>query len=661
MKKIISTGVAIIAGFALMAESTLAQEAERPRRKGFFESLFGVRTKPRRTVFNNRAWWEDDESGDVRIIRPPQRQKLQKPQKQKKTKVAAAKKAVPVKTAFIDPEVSEGFGMGNITYALPKLSALYDQSFRNVMTIDTEASAIRAVLTDKSTDLRATENIRAAVLEHYKSTGFKPMWTKQGIVSPRAIAVLSLLSKAGEEGLEPLRYKPLSLEGFDVAENQFQADILGAAHFDVSLTLAALTYALHQSGGAYEPERLSAYHDLKPEAVSPTVALRVLAHSPFPEEYLKSLAPTHASYAAMKTELAALPTGDNPEVMAEGKRVRIGQKDPRITQLRQLLLAQGHLGAAGAEVDFDKEDVLDKTLAKALKAYQAAKGLPQTSNLDTATVRSFNGPDFGERREILLTNMERARWLPKQMGSRHVFVNQASYLVDVFDQNKLVWESNVIVGKPLTQTNVFSDTMETVVLNPSWGMPESILVNEYLPKLRSNPGYFDKIGYKVVNANGKVVPSRSINWSSVGSGSGIGVQQPPGESNALGKVKFLFPNKHSIYMHDTPNRHLFAESKRNFSHGCVRVENPVEFASVLLKLEQTAIDADIETGESKSIKISTPTKVHLTYFTAWPDKTGKIQYYSDAYGRDATLREARATVAKVLGLRADAQISQKSQ
>jgi L,D-transpeptidase YcbB len=198
-------------------------------------------------------------------------------------------------------------------------------------------------------------------------------------------------------------------------------------------------------------------------------------------------------------------------------------------------------------------------------------------------------------------------------------------------------------------------------LNPSWGLPESILLNEYLPKLRANPGYFDKIGYKVVNASGKVVPSRSINWNSIGSGSAIGVQQPPGETNALGKVKFLFPNKHSVYMHDTPNRHLFAESKRNFSHGCVRVENPVEFASVLLKLDQVAIDADIETGESKSIKISTPTKIHLTYFTAWPDKTGKMQYYSDAYGRDATLREARATVTRALGLRADERVSQKSQ
>lgn len=654
MKKIISIGVAIIVGSALMAESTFAQEDERPRRKGFFESLFGTKNRPRKPVFNNRAWWEDDPS-DVRIIRPSQQKKA------KKNAAAKAKTAASFNTANIDPEVGGGLGMGNINYTLPKLAPVYDIALRDISTTDTEATAIRAVLTDKATDLRAAQNIRAAVLEHYKSTGFRPIWTKQGSIETRAISTLDQLSKAGEEGLEPLHYRPALLENFTPSEAQFQGDLLGAAQFDVGLTLAAVTYAVHQSGGAFEPERLSYYHDVKPEAVSPKVALRVLANSPFPGEYLKTLAPTHPAFASMKLELAGMPRVDAAEIMADGKRVRIGQKDPRIIQLRELLLAQGFLGASAAEVDLDKEDVLDKTLAKALKAYQALKGLPQTSNLDTATVRAINGPDLGARREMLLTNMERLRWLPKQLGNRHVFVNQASYRVDVFDQNKLIWESNVIVGKPLNQTNVFSDTMETVVLNPSWGVPQSILLNEYLPKLRANPSYLDQKGFKVISANGKVVPSRSINWNTVGSRSGIGVQQPPGDTNALGKLKFLFPNKHAIYMHDTPSRELFAESKRNFSHGCVRVENPVEFASVLLKLDQDKINSDIETGRSITLNVKTPTQVHLTYFTAWPDKAGKIQYYSDAYGRDSTLREARAAVAKALGIKPGQQVSQKAQ
>ncbi len=423
------------------------------------------------------------------------------------------------------------------------------------------------------------------------------------------------------------------------------------AQFDVSLTAAAVTYAMHQSGGAYEPAMLSAYHDIRVEAVSPNVALRVLAYSPFPSEYLKSLAPDHPAYDVMKAELAAsLAQADTPDLMAEGKRVRIGQKDERVIALRKLLLEQGYLGAASAEVALDKEDLLDKALAKALKAFQDAKGIPQTSNLDTATIRAINGPDLTERREILLTNMERLRWLPKQLGNRHVFVNQASYKVDVFEKNQLIWESNVIVGKPLNQTNVFSDTMETVVFNPSWGVPQSILLNEYLPKLRRNSSYLDKLGFKVLNDKGKVVKSSSINWNSVGSGSAIGIQQPPGDGNALGELKFLFPNKHSIYMHDTPNRHLFAESKRNFSHGCVRVEDPRQFASVLLGWDRARVDSEVDSKVSTPVNIANRPKVHLTYFTAWPDKNGKLQYFSDAYGRDSTLKTARSTVRKSLGL-----------
>jgi L,D-transpeptidase YcbB len=188
-----------------------------------------------------------------------------------------------------------------------------------------------------------------------------------------------------------------------------------------------------------------------------------------------------------------------------------------------------------------------------------------------------------------------------------------------------------------------------VVYNPTWGVPQSIILNEYLPKLRANPGYLDKIGFKVIKPDGKVTSSRNIDWNSIVANSGIGVMQPAGGSNALGEVKFLFPNSHAIYMHDTPNRELFKETKRNFSHGCVRVENPREFAQVLLDLDRETVDAEIDSGESKSVKVTKKTNVHLAYFTAWPDENGNIQYYSDAYGRDATLKTARALMSKLAG------------
>jgi L,D-transpeptidase YcbB len=300
--------------------------------------------------------------------------------------------------------------------------------------------------------------------------------------------------------------------------------------------------------------------------------------------------------------------------------------------------------------------VLDKELAKALKKFQEAKGIGQSSNLDSATVKALNGPNLAEVKDKLLSSMERARWLPKDLGRRYAMVNQASYRVNLIEDGKILWASNVIVGKPMTQTAVFDDTFETVVFNPTWGVPQSIILKEYLPKLRANPGYIDKIGFKVVSASGKVVSSRSIDWNSVGSNSGIGITQPAGGGNALGEVKFLFPNKHSIYMHDTPNRDLFSQSARNFSHGCVRVENPREFAEVLLGMDRSNVDAEIESGETRTVKVSQKTNVHLAYFTAWPDENGIMQYHSDAYGRDATLKKARTLMFKLSGGDTDAKV-----
>ncbi len=638
MKKIAVVSLSLLVAFASMSESSSAQEVQKRRRIGFFDRLFGNIDRPRPRVETSRAWWEDDSSG-TRIIRGG----VEKPKK-----LAQKRKIIPVE---IDPEDGENLGMGNLDYFPPRQVLLYDPVFAKLASEGTDTSAIRLILADRATTLRATAEVRKSVLEYYKNNGFKPLWTENGNINARGLAVLDLLSKANVEGLEPLRYKPAVLEGYEGAVAQLDGDGLGLAQFDVGLTAAALTYAVHVSGGAYEPERLSAYYDIKPERVSTDIAIKVLAFSPYPAEYLKSLAPTHPAYVEMKAELAKLAEtkpSDEP-AFPDGKRVRIGQKDPRIAMLRARLVNENYMSIADAIAPEDKRTTLDKILAKALKRYQEAKGIGQTSNLDSATVKALNGPDLSEVKDKLLSSMERVRWLPKDLGRRHVMVNQASYRVNLMEDGKVMWASNVIVGKPMTQTAVFDDTFETVVFNPTWGVPQSIILKEYLPKLRANPGYLDKLGFKVIKADGKVVSSRSVDWNSVGSNSGIGIMQPSGDGNALGEVKFLFPNKHSIYMHDTPNRELFSQSKRNFSHGCVRVENPREFAEVLLGMDRETVDSEIESGESKSVKVPQRTDVHLAYFTAWPDENGIMQYHSDAYGRDSTLKAARSLMFKISG------------
>ena len=638
MNKFVVMCVSAVAALAIAVPAAQAEHAyKKKRRIGFLESLFGGFDRPSRKT-RKPAWWEDDENG-VRVIYGSDGE----PTKKKTLKKIAAKPVV--KNAYVDPEVAEGLGMGNLVYAPPKLSPVIDLNFKKLATTTPVQNAIRIVLSDRKSEIRAIPAIQKAVLDHYQSTGFAPLWTNSGRLSERGLAVLMALASAHHEGLDPVRYLPTALENFENIDAQLEGDQLALAELDVSLTVNAITYATHISGGAFEPAGLSAYFDLQNRRVEPAIALRVLAYSGFPAEYLKGLHPTHPAYGLLKAELANLDNADGPsEIFPAGGRVKPGQKDDRIGLLRLRMIKEGFLSDENAIVE--DETVLDKRLSKALKAFQAAKGIQQTAALDAATMKALSGLDPAIARERIVSSLERLRWMARDFGKRHVFVNQASYRVDVLDDGKPVWTSKVIVGKPLTQTAVFSDQMETVVFNPAWNLPQSILLNEYLPKLRRDPRYLDKIGFKVLNSKGEVTKSSNVNWASVGSDTVIGVQQPPGGANALGEIKFLFPNKHSIYMHDTPNRNLFAEARRNFSHGCVRVENPREFAQVLLSWEPTIVDERIDSGESTSQKLTSKIPVHLTYFTAWPDQDGKILYFNDPYERDLTLLQARKTMQK---------------
>ena len=636
MNKTVLAGVCLVTAFAVGLPSAFADFHKRKRRPSFLESLFGTfegNSRDRRFKRERRAWWDEDDS--IRIIREPNRTA-----KKKKRLAQAAKKAAPA-TAFVDPEEAQGFGMGNLTYALPKLVPVVDSTFAKLQTTETGHSAIRLALADRASNVSATSELRKVVLDHYKSTGFKPMWTENGKLTERGESLLRQLSQAAAEGLEAERYLPAVLASFADPGLQVAGDSFAVAQLDIGLTVAALTYARHISGGAFEPERLSKYHDIKPPYVNPEVALKVLAYSPFPASYLQSLAPTHPSYAALKAELATLANANvEDKSFPEGKRVKVAQKDPRIVLLRERLAAEGFVPSNAAEISADNIETLDKHLSKVLKAFQKSKGIAQTGHLDPATVRALSGENLESARERLMANLERLRWLPRDLGSRHVFVNQAAFTVDVMDGRKSVWNSKVIVGRPLTQTAVFSDVMETVVFNPTWGVPPSIILKEYLPKLRRDPSYLDKKGFQVVSLSGKPMKSSAINWNSVGSGNVPGVMQPAGGDNALGEIKFLFPNHHAIYMHDTPNRELFGEDRRAFSHGCVRVENPREFAEILLNWDDEKVTGRIDSGKTSAVKLEDKVRVHLTYFTAWPDESGKMQYFSDIYERDQTLIKA---------------------
>ena len=631
-KLLLKLSVAAIA-IVFAGQSVLA-DTNANKKKGFFESLFGSPSPRKKRPPKPFFPWGTRNKGDIQILYGSGDEPNLFGNDNKSSVV------------FDEPESIPGLGMGNPNYIVPKQLLLADPAFAKLTAADTQSQAILAELSSLKTKIRAPQDERQPVLDFYKKSGFKPIWLSAGAVSERAKALLEFAAKTNEDGLDPLSYLPTGQNSFEDIAQLTGSDQQRLAQFDIAMTASALKMARQISGGQFEPNRLSLYNDIAPERINANTALNVLAYSPYPDAYLRDLAPKNPAYAVMKTELAKLRADTTTPVevaIAEGKTVKLGRSDPRIEDVRSRMASLGFLEGLPTVGD----DLLDSDLSDALKKYQGSIQIKQSGQLDAATVKNLNRNDNAKNIQRLVDNMERVRWLPKNLGSKFVFVNQAAFEVRVMDKGNEVWHSHVIVGKPTTQTAAFHDEMETVVFNPSWGVPQSIIVNEYLRKLRNDPGYLDRQGFKVVNQKGKVVSSRSINWGAYSSSSPIGVQQPPGNGNALGELKFLFPNKHDIYMHDTPSRNLFAETTRAFSHGCVRVENPREFATVLLGWDRARVDKETDGGVSHSVALSQKIPVHITYFTAWPDSTGKMIYFNDIYGRDEAMQKAMANMASV--------------
>jgi murein L,D-transpeptidase YcbB/YkuD len=614
---------AIAVSFA--GQSVLA-DTNGNKNKGFFESLFGAPKykKPRRTIL---PWWRND--GGVNVI-------------------YGNGFGGYDDEDYGDPEPIPGKGMGNLAYVPPKLVPLADAAFSKLTATNAQSQAILTELSALKTVVRVPQEERQPILDLYKNAGFKPLWLTGDAPSERANTVLAFAAKMSEDGMEPLAYLPKGLSSFNNITEQLSTDLQDLAQFDIAMTAATLKLAREISGGQFEPNRLSRYNDITPERVDAGKALKVLAWTPFPEAYLNNLMPKHPTYGLMKAELAKLRASKikpTYEKIAEGKSVKAGGSDPRISLIRKRMQALGFLSSEEAAVEPTLSNKLDADLSAALKKFQKSVMLRQTGKLDLATVKNLNRDTSQKDIQRLVYNMERLRWLPKNLGKRFVFVNQPAFEVRVMDRGNEVWRSNVIVGRPLTQTSAFHDELETVVFNPSWGVPQSIIVNEYLGKLRRDPSYLDRQGFKVIAPNGSVIPSSDIDWAAYGDRPPFGVQQPPGSGNALGELKFLFPNSHDIYMHDTPTKNLFAESIRAFSHGCIRVQNPREFATVLLGWDRTKVDQETDSHKSQSIALSQKVPVHITYFTAWPDSSGKMNYFNDIYERDEAMEKALATLA----------------
>jgi L,D-transpeptidase YcbB len=357
-------------------------------------------------------------------------------------------------------------------------------------------------------------------------------------------------------------------------------------------------------------------------APEPPAVLSKLADAKDMAAALGSYNPPHPGYQALKAKLAEARgrTGGGPTRIAAGQTLKVGMEDPRVPFLRDRLGVNEGTG-----------NVFDKALAEAVKKFQHQRDLPQSGTLNNATVEALNGPRRDRDADISTANMERWRWLPRDLGQAYVMVNIPDYTLKVMDRGSMVWTTKVVTGQPGDKaTPLLSETMKFITVNPTWNVPPSIINNEYLPALAVDPQAMDRIGLKLErNRDGT-----------------IRIYQPPGEANALGRIRFNFPNKFLVYQHDTPDKHLFAKDKRAFSHGCMRVQFPDKYAEVLLNIAnpRDGYTADkirkmYGTGE-RDIHLTTPIPVHLTYQTAYVDDAGHLAVREDIYGRDARLLAA---------------------
>lgn len=492
-------------------------------------------------------------------------------------------------------------------------------------------------------------------LNGYASRGFAPVWIdSNGRANARASALVAALARAPNHALPANRYNAAEL-----ARNLPS----GGLGLEVELTRAFLRYARDISSGVLEPSEISANFDLQPLRPDPARLIAEVGAAGNIERYLESLEPRNPEYARLKAHYALFRNRASQQLWGErvpqGRSIRPGERGTRVAIARSRLRAMGDLkdgristsdGArvASAEVasDVGDDQTYDAAMVEAVKRFQARHGLNTDGVIGPATLDQLNTSP-ATRAEQIAVGLERLRWLNKDLGERHIIVNIPDFTMRVVDRGRTVFSSKVIVGKPKHQTPEFTDTMEHLVINPRWNVPHSIATKEILPILRRDPGYLARKGMKLVGG------PEPYDWNTVSASDFPGrIVQRPGGGNALGDVKFMFPNHHSVYLHDTPSKRLFEKDVRAFSHGCVRVQRPVEFATFLLTGQksdpQGYYDGVRSTGRESRVNLERTLPIHLTYRTAWIDDDGAINYRGDIYGRDRLVATALARAGVVI-------------
>ena len=489
---------------------------------------------------------------------------------------------------------------------------------------------------DKLRDMLGTKSLRtfdrkaerAAVEKFYTAREFAPLWTQGGALTESGKGVIARLKDAASDGLNAADYP---VPDFAAATGP---DALAEA--ELKLTASMLDYARHAQSGRMHYSQVSGDIEYPEHPTDPAEVLANVTTAKDASAALDSYNPPHKLYRELKAKLAELRgEGNGPVIqIAEGptlkftpahgkKQAPVEMEDDRVPQLRAKL---------GITENAD-DTRYDAQVAEAVRKFQSGVELKPTGVLDDRTVKAINNPKRDRQIDTVIVNMERWRWLPRELGApsignAYVILNIPDYTLKVMQNGAQVWTTRVVTGKPgIHATPLLTETMKFITVNPTWNVPPSIIYNEYLPALQQDPTVLQRMGLRL----------------EYGHDGSVHISQPPGEANALGRIRFNFPNKFLVYQHDTPEKSLFAGEDRALSHGCQRVQNPDQYAATLLGITDPQghytpekIRSMYGKGEI-DIKFPTPIPVNITYQTAFVDDGGKLQFRKDVYGRDATM------------------------
>jgi L,D-transpeptidase YcbB len=443
----------------------------------------------------------------------------------------------------------------------------------------------------------------------YSARNYAPLWITDGKVNERARAAMAYLAGVEADGLDPVDYP--------VPDFASLTDAAAMADAEIKLSAAVTNYAHHAQVGRVHWTRVSGdiFYELKPSA--PADVLANLASTNEITAALAAYGPQAPGYLALKAELAELRTDSNAGTapIPDGPVLKVGMQDARVPQLRDRLGVKGD------------GQIFDKALAGAVKKFQLDNKLKATGVLTAATVDFLNSRHSPQPVDVVIANMERWRWMPHDLGSTYVIVNLPDFMLYVIQNARQIWATKIVVGKPETPTPIMTAEMKSITINPTWNIPDTIAAKEYVPLMRRDPTILERMGLTV-----------SYNRNNT-----VHISQPPGPDNALGQLRFNFPNKFFVYQHDSNQKYLFSKPVRDSSHGCMRVQDPVKYAEVLLAIArpregytENRIRGMFGNSEIE-VRLPAFIPVHVTYQTAFVDKDGELQIRDDIYGRDKAL------------------------